>query len=121
MQSGPNALEIAMDCPQLGSSKSLQFITVRRLLLHPFWLFLSLPGYVGWRLLSGMAVGPMGVIVGILLLIRCCLFIPLSIRTRTLHNHKFAERLPWVGLTATGLFFYLFMWAHVSRVRLLPA
>src|SRR5258708_26951837 len=118
MQSGPNALEIAMDCPQLGSSKSLQFITVRRLLLHPFWLFLSLPGYVGWRLLSGMAVGPMGVTVGILVLIGCCLFIPLSMRTRTLRNRKMADRLSLVGFMSMGFFSSFLVLTLLPGVRL---
>jgi predicted MPP superfamily phosphohydrolase len=92
---------------------------VRRLFLHPFWLFLSLPGYVGWRLLSGMAVRPMGVTVGILLLIGCCLLIPLSMRTRALQNRKLADRLAWVGLMAMGFFSSLFVLTLLRDVVLL--
>lgn len=77
---------------------------VRRLLLHPLWLFLSLPGYVGWRLLSGLSLGPVAIAAGIVLLIGCCLFIPFSMRTRALQNRKLADRLAWVGLTAMGYF-----------------
>jgi uncharacterized protein len=77
---------------------------VRRLLLHPLWLFLSLPGYVGWRLLSGLSLGPVAIAAGIVLLIGCCLFIPFSMRTRALQNRKLADRLAWVGLTAMGFF-----------------
>src|SRR5258706_14701702 len=51
-----------------------------------------------------MGVGPTGVTVGILLLIGCCLFIPLSMRTRTLQNRKLADRLAWGGLMAMGFF-----------------
>jgi uncharacterized protein len=84
-------------------------MTVRRLFLHPLWLLLSLPGYIGWRLLSGLSVGTVGIIAGILLLIGCCLFIPFSMQTRALPNRKFADRLAWVGLTAMGFFSTLFV------------
>jgi hypothetical protein len=84
-------------------------MTVRRLFLHPLWLFLSLPCYVGWRLLSGLSVGPAGIVAGILLLIGCCLFIPISMRTRAMRNRKFADRLAWVGLTAMGFLSTLFV------------
>ena len=84
-------------------------MTVRRLFLHPLWLFLSLPGYVGWRLLSGLSVGPAGTIAGILLLIGCCLLVPFSMQTRALRNRKFADRLAWMGLTAMGFFSTLFV------------
>jgi len=43
--------------------------TARRVFLHPLWLFLALPGYVGWRLLSAMPIGPIGTTAGIVLLI----------------------------------------------------
>jgi predicted MPP superfamily phosphohydrolase len=79
-------------------------MTVRRLILHPFWLFLALPGYVGWRLLSGISIGPVGIAVGIALLIGCCLAIPISMRTRDLKDRRLADRIAWVGLTAMGLF-----------------
>ncbi len=36
-------------------------MTVRRLILHPLWLFLALPGYIGWRLLSGLNFGPVAI------------------------------------------------------------
>jgi predicted MPP superfamily phosphohydrolase len=67
-------------------------------------LFLSLPGYVGWRLLSGLSLGPVAIAAGIVLLIGSCLFIPFSMRTRALQNRKLADRLAWVGLTAMGFF-----------------
>jgi predicted MPP superfamily phosphohydrolase len=96
-------------------------MSVRRLLLHPFWLFLSLPGYVGWRLLSGLNLGPVAIAVGIVLLIGCCLFIPFSIRTRALENRKLADRLAWVGLTAMGFFSSLFVLTLLRDLVLLGA
>jgi hypothetical protein len=83
--------------------------TVRRLFLHPLWLFLALPGYVGWRLLSALSIGPMGAAAGIALLIAFCLFIPFSMRAKTMLDRKLADRLAWVGLTATGFFSTLFV------------
>jgi uncharacterized protein len=92
-----------------------------RLFLHPLWLFLFLPGYVGWRLLSGLSVGPIGMAVGIALLIGCCLLIPLSMRTRALQNRRLADRLAWVGLTAMGFFSSLFVFTLLRDVALLGA
>jgi predicted MPP superfamily phosphohydrolase len=96
-------------------------MTVRRLFLHPLWLFLSLPGYIGWRLLSGLSVGPIGMIAGVLLLIGCCLFIPFSLQTRRLRNRKFADRLAWIGLTAMGFFSTLFVLTLLRDLVLLVA
>ena len=84
-------------------------MTIRRLLLHPLWLFLCLPGYVGWRLLSGLSVGPAGIAAGILMLIGCCLIIPISMRTRGMRDRTFADFLAWVGLTAMGFLSTLFV------------
>jgi predicted MPP superfamily phosphohydrolase len=75
---------------------------VRRVLLHPRWLFLALPGYVGWRLLSAMSNGPIGTTAS-------CLFIPFSMRARTMLDRKLADRVSWVGFTAMGFFSSLFV------------
>jgi predicted MPP superfamily phosphohydrolase len=96
-------------------------MSFRRLFQHPLLLFLSLSGYVGWRLLSGLGAGPAGITVGILLLIGCCLIIPLSMRTRVLQNRKVADRLAWVGLTAMGFFSSLFVLTLLRDVVLLGA
>jgi predicted MPP superfamily phosphohydrolase len=96
-------------------------MTVRRLFLNPLWLFLSLPGYVGWRLLSGLGVGAVGMAVGVVLLIGCCLLIPVSMRTRALQNRRLADRLAWVGLTAMGFFSSLFVLTLLRDVILLCA
>jgi predicted MPP superfamily phosphohydrolase len=94
---------------------------VRRLLLHPLWLFLSLPGYVGWRLLSGLSLSPLAIGAGIVLLIGCCLLIPVSMRTRALQNRTLADRLAWVGLTAMGFFSSLFVLTLLRDLVLLGA
>ena len=96
-------------------------MTVRRLILHPLWLFLSLPGYIGWRLLSGLGIGPIGMAAGIGLLIACCLLIPFSMRTRALKNRKIADRVAWVGLTAMGFFSSLFVLTLLRDFALLGA
>jgi uncharacterized protein len=96
-------------------------MSLRRLFLNPVWLFFLLPGYVGWRLLSGLSVDPIGIAVGIMLLIGCCLFIPFSMRTRALQNRKLADRLAWVGLTAMGFFSTLFVLTLLRDVVLLGA
>ena len=96
-------------------------MSLRRLFLNPVWLFFLLPGYVGWRLLSGLFVDPIGIAVGIMLLIGCCLFIPFSMRTRALQNRKLADRLAWVGLTAMGFFSTLFVLTLLRDAVLLGA
>lgn len=96
-------------------------MTRRRLFLHPLWLFLSLPGYVGWRLLSGLSVGPVGAVAGVLLLVGFCLFIPLSMRTRDLRDRRFADLLSWIGMTAMGFLSSLFVLTLLRDVVLLAA
>ena len=92
---------------------------MRRLLLSPLWLLLLLPGYIGWRLLSAMSLGPRGLIAGIALLVACCWFIPLSVRTRAMENRRLAEALSWVGLTAMGFLSSLFVLTLMRDIVLL--
>lgn len=93
---------------------------VRRLCIT-LLLFLALPAYVGWRLLSGLSLGPVTIAACIVLLIGCCLFIPFSMRTRALQNRELADRLAWVGLTAMGFFSSLFVLTLLRDVVLLGA
>jgi uncharacterized protein len=79
-------------------------MNIRRLFFHPLWLFLVFPGYVGWRLLSALSIGPLGIGAGVTLLVACCLLIPFSMRARTMLDRKLADRISWVGLTAMGFF-----------------
>jgi hypothetical protein len=66
---------------------------VRRLFLNPLWLIVSLPGYIGLRLLPALSLGAAGVVFGIALLATACVFIPLSIRARSMKNQRIADRL----------------------------
>jgi uncharacterized protein len=92
---------------------------MRRLLLSPLWLFLLLPGYVAWRLLSALSLGPRGVFAGIALLVACCWLVPLSVRTRSMENRRLAEALSWVGLTAMGFLSSLFVLTLLRDLLLL--
>jgi predicted MPP superfamily phosphohydrolase len=93
-------------------------MTFRRLFLHPLWLFVALPAYIAWRLLSALSVGREGVVAGVVLLIGCCLLLPFSMRTRALRNRQLADRLAWVGLTAMGFFSSLFVLTLLREVVL---
>jgi uncharacterized protein len=93
-------------------------MTFRRLFLHPLWLFLALPAYIAWRLLSALSVGSEGIAAGVLLLFGCCLLIPISMRTRALRNRKLADRLAWVGLTTMGFFSSLLVLTLLREVVL---
>jgi uncharacterized protein len=96
-------------------------VTVRRVLLNPLWLILSLPGYVGWRLLPALSIGPFGVCAGIVLLIMCCVVIPLSVRNRSIRNPKLADLLAWIGLLSMGFFSSLFVLTVLRDLVLLAA
>jgi uncharacterized protein len=95
-------------------------MTARRLFLNPFWLILSLPVYIGWRLLSALSVGPIGIGLGILVLFGACVVIPLAVRTRSFRNQDLADLFSWIGLTAMGFFSSLFVFT-VLRDLLLGA
>jgi uncharacterized protein len=82
---------------------------VRRVFLNPLWLILLLPGYIGWRLLSALSIGPFGVCAGIALLITCCVLIPLSVRSHAIHNPTLENLLAWVGVLSMGFFSSLFV------------
>jgi uncharacterized protein len=92
---------------------------MRRLILSPLWILLLLPGYVGWRLLSALSLGPQGVLAGIVLLTACCWLIPVSVRTRSMKNRRLAEALSWVGLTTMGFLSSLFVLALLRDLFLL--
>jgi predicted MPP superfamily phosphohydrolase len=79
-------------------------MTVRRLIFNPFWLILSLPVYIGWRLLSALSISPFGVGLGVAVLLIACVLIPLAVRPRGMRNQRLADLFSWVGLTAMGFF-----------------
>jgi predicted MPP superfamily phosphohydrolase len=74
---------------------------IRRRFLSPLWLALSLPLYLGLRLLPGLTLSPWGIAIGAAVLIAACIQIPRSVRRR--------DRSAWVGLIAMGFFSTLFV------------
>ena len=93
----------------------------RRRLLHPIWLIAALPGYVGWRLLPALGVGPDGVLAGVALLIAVCIAIRWAVRVRSLQHQRFADRMAWVGFIAMGFFSSLFVATLLRDLFLLGA
>jgi hypothetical protein len=96
-------------------------MTVRRRFLHPLWLLISLPGYVGWRLLPALALGPAATLLGIVLLFAACALIPLSVRTRSMSDRRLADRIAWLGLVTLGFLSTLFIATVLRDVFLLGA
>jgi len=94
---------------------------VRRVFLNPLWLILLLPGYIGWRLLSALSIGPFGVCAGIALLITCCVLIPLSVRSHAIRNLTLENLLAWVGVLSMGFFSSLFVFTLLRDLVLLGA
>jgi uncharacterized protein len=86
---------------------------VRRRFLSPAWLILSLPLYLGCRLLPGLTQSFLGIGVGAAVLIGACLLIPRAVRRR--------DRSAWVGLIALGFFSTLFVVALLRDAALLGA
>jgi uncharacterized protein len=96
-------------------------VTARRLFLNPLWLILSLPGYIGWRLLPALSIGPFGVFAGVALLILCCVVIPLSVRNHAIVNPTLERVLAWVGVLSMGFFSSLFVFTLLRELFLLGA
>jgi uncharacterized protein len=94
-------------------------VTVRRAFLSPLWLLFSLPGYIGWRLLPPLAIGPFGVLAGITLLIVCCVVIPLSVRQWTIRDPTLQNLFAWTGVLFMGFFSSLFVFTLLRDVVLL--
>jgi uncharacterized protein len=53
------------------------------------------------------------------MLIAACVLVPMSLRTRAIHDRILADRLSWVGLTAMGFFSSLFVITALRDVLLL--
>lgn len=94
---------------------------MRRLFLNPLWLLFSLPGYIGWRLLPALSFSPIGVYSGIVLLIICCVVIPLSVRSNVIRNPTLEILLAWVGVLSMGFFSSLFVFTVLRDLVLLGA
>jgi len=96
-------------------------VTLRRVFLNPLWLVLSLPVYISWRLLPALSIGPLGVFVGVTVLIVCCLVIPVLVRSRAVNNPSLANLLAWIGVLSMGVFSSLFVFTLLRELVLLGA
>jgi len=95
--------------------------TLRRIVLNPLWLMVSLPGYIGWRLLPALAIGKVGVGAGVALLFAAFVLIPQSIRLRSMRNRALADRIAWAGFTTMGFISSLFVLTLLRDLLLLCA
>ena len=82
---------------------------VRRRFLHPIWLLVSLPGYIGWRLLPALSSSFTGILIGNAILFTASAVIPLSVGLRSIANRRVADRIAWMGFVAMGFFSSLFI------------
>jgi len=96
-------------------------VSLRRVLLNPLWLVLSLPLYIGGRLLSALSIGPLGVCAGIAVLLVCCVVIPLTVRSHTIRIPALANLLTWVGVLSMGILSSLFVFTLLRDLVLLGA
>jgi uncharacterized protein len=96
-------------------------VSLFRTLFNPLWLLLLLPMYIGWRLLPALSVSPGAVAAGIALLIACCVLIPLSVRSRSLHNRTLEAALAWAAVLCAGLFSSLLVLTLLRDLVLLGA
>jgi len=84
-----------------------------------FWLLLLLPIYVGWRLISALAVGPLSACAGVALWVGFCVLILLSMPIRSMRDRKRADKLAWISFVAMGFFSSLFVLTLLRDVLLL--
>jgi predicted MPP superfamily phosphohydrolase len=89
--------------------------------LNPIWLLLSLPGYIGWRLLPALTDGPVSLAIGIAILIGCCVLIPRSVALRAIQGTGLKTALVWAGLLAMGFFSSLFVLTLLRDLVLVAA
>jgi hypothetical protein len=96
-------------------------VTVRRAFLNPLWILLLLPGYVSWRLLPALSIGPVGICAGIALLIAFGIVMPLWVRNRAIRNPTVKDLLAWAGVLSMGFFSSLFVFTLLRDIVLLIA
>ena len=94
---------------------------VRRRFLHPIWLLVSLPGYIGWRLLPALSSSFTGILIGNAILFTASAVIPLSVGLRSIANRRVADRIAWMGFVAMGFFSSLFIATLLRDIFLLGA
>ena len=66
-------------------------------------------------------MGPLGIGTGVLLLIVCCVVIPLSLRQQTMRNPGLENLFGWVGVLSMGFFSSLFVFTLLRDLLLLIA
>jgi predicted MPP superfamily phosphohydrolase len=96
-------------------------MAVRRPFLNPIWLLLSLPGYIGWRLLPALTDGPVSLAIGVAILIACCVLIPRSVALRAIQGSSLKTALVWAGLLGMGFFSSLFVLTVLRDLVLVAA
>ena len=96
-------------------------MTSRRALLNPLWLILLLPVYIGWRLLPALSVGVFGACACVVLLVICCVIVPIAVRNRPIRNPQLADLLAWTGVVSMGIFSSLFVTTLLRDMVLLGA
>ncbi len=72
-------------------------------------MVLSLPGYVGWRLVPALAGGRVGFFVAFAALLAACAIIPAAVNARAIENRRLADTIAWIGLTSMGFLSTLFI------------
>ncbi len=80
-----------------------------------------MPGYLGGRLLPALTHGPVGVLIGIAILLAASAIIPFSVNTRSMQNRMLADRIAWIGLFTMGFLSSLFIATLLRDVLLLGA
>lgn len=96
-------------------------MSTRRRFLHPVWLLVSLPGYIGLRLLPALSLGTAGLGVGAVALLAACALIPRSVGLSSMLDRRLADAIAWVGLTAMGFLSTLFVMTVLRDLTLLAA
>lgn len=77
--------------------------------------------YIGLRLLPALALGPVGLILSVLLLVVLALLVPTGLLAPRFKQRRGADQLAWTGLVAMGFFSSLLVLTVLRDVLLLVA
>jgi predicted MPP superfamily phosphohydrolase len=91
----------------------------RRLLLNLLTLLVLFHAYIGWRLLPALMVGPLGLTVGVALLILSVALVRIGLGAPGLKHSRFSDQLAWAGVLAMGYFSSLLVLTVVRDAMLL--
>jgi predicted MPP superfamily phosphohydrolase len=84
-----------------------------------FALLILLHVYLGVRLLPAMDLGPLGMTVGVVLLLASMVLVPIGLGAPRLRRRRWSEQLAWAALVAMGYFSSLFVLTLLREVALL--